>query len=214
MNMNNLMINENDRPVIIRLTIWYILVTFYLVIRFGFTRQLDALGSYGSYIFEVLCVSAAIALFGKNISSSIKIFKSVSYGMVIGLGAGFGIFKLADALSIAIPFNLKGTETILFLLVVAPILEEAIFRFLVWQPVQYISKRPIVALISTSLIFSYSHLHAIWFVPPEVHNFIIYQAAYTFLLGLACGFYVYRYSSLACAILIHFAFNLGFYLAS
>lgn len=212
--MTNSMINENDRPSKILLTVWYILVSFYLVIRFGFTTQLDALGNYSSYIFEVLCVSVAIGLFGKKIFTTFKVFKSVSYGMVISLGAGFGIFKLAGAFSIDIPFDLKGTETILFLLAVAPILEEAIFRFLVWQPIQYISQRPVIALVSTSLIFSYSHLHAIWFVPAEVHNFIIYQTVYTFLLGLACGFYVYRYSSLACAILIHFAFNLGFYLAS
>lgn len=211
--MANSITNENDGRFKIRLTIWYILVSFYLVIRFGFTTQLDALGNYGSYIFEVICVSVAIGLFGKKIFSTVKIFKSVSYGMIIGLGAGFGIFKLAGVLSIAIPFDLKGTETVLFLLVVAPILEEAIFRFLVWQPIQYISQRPIIALVSTSLIFSYSHLHAIWFVPPEVHKFIIYQTVYTFLLGLTCGYYVYRYSSLACAILIHFAFNLGFYLA-
>lgn len=206
--------SKNNDRLKLRFIGWYILVSLYLVIRFGFTKQLDSLGNYGSYIFEVLCVSVALALFGKNIFSSLKVSKSAFYGMVIALGAGFGIFKTASVLKIAIPFDLKGTETLLFLLVVAPILEESIFRFLVWQPIQYISQRPIVALVATSLIFSYSHLHAIWFVPPEIHNFIIYQTGYTLLLGLACGFYIYRHSSLASAILIHFAFNLGFYLAS
>lgn len=195
-------------------TRWYLLASFYLVIRFGFTRQLDEAGSYASYIFEVLCLSVAIAMYRKRIFSSFKISLSTVYGIIAGLGAGYGIFKIAGGLSIDIPFDLEGTETLLFLLVVAPILEESIFRFLVWQPLQYISQRPIVPLVSTSLIFSYSHLHAIWFVPEEIQSFIFYQTVYTFLLGLACGFYIYRYSSLASAILVHFAFNLGFYLAS
>lgn len=207
------MINEKDDRLKLRLIGWYFLAFLYLVIRFGFTRQLDSLGNYGSYFFEILCVSVAIVLFGKKFFSLLKITKSTFYGLIIALGAGFGTFKVAGSLNITVPFDLNGTETILFLLIVAPILEEMIFRFLLWQPIQRISQRPMFALIATSLIFSYSHLHAIWFVLPEVHNFIIYQAVYTLLLGLACGFYIYRYSSLTSAVLIHFAFNLGFYLA-
>ena len=193
---------------------WYTLVSLYLVIRFGFTQQLDALGTYSSYVFEVFCVSVALALFGKEIFTALTIRKQVSYGMVLGAAGGFGVYKFAASMGILIPFDLSGRETILFLLVVAPILEEAIFRFLVWQPIELLSRRRAITLVTTSAIFAYSHLHAIWFVPPEIHNFILYQTAYTFLLGLACGYYVYHHSSLACAMLIHFCFNLGFFLAS
>lgn len=206
--------SETDDRTKLQLIGWYILACLYLVVRFSFTRQLDALGNYGSYIFEVACVSIAFALFGKKNFFSLKDIKLARSGALISLGAGFGVFKAASILNLSLPFDFKGPETLLFLLVVAPILEEAIFRFLVWHPLQYISQRPLVTLIITSLIFSYSHLHAIWFVPPEIHKFILYQTLYTFLLGLACGYYIYRYSALGSAVLIHFAFNLGFYLAS
>lgn len=190
------------------------LALIYLVIRFGLTKQLDVLGAYSSYVFEIICVSIAVILLGRKTLATLSLEKSVAYGSIISVVAGFGIFKCAGALGIQIPFDLKGTETIFFLLVVAPILEEAIFRFMLWQPIQIITKRPMAALIFTSIAFSYSHLHAIWSVPPEIHNFIIYQTAYTLVLALACGFYVYRYSSLTSAMLIHFGFNFGFYLSS
>ena len=48
---------------------------------------------------------------------------------------GYIVFKVAGALRIPIPFNLSGIETVVFLLVIAPILEEAIFRFFAWKPI-------------------------------------------------------------------------------
>lgn len=190
-----------------------ILAAIYLVIRYGFTRELDALGAYASFIFEISCVVVAAVLVGR-ISDWKLVAKPAAYGIVIAWISGFAIFKLALAAGIPIPFDLRGTETILFLLVVAPLVEEGVFRFLLWQPIQTLTKHKGVALFATSLLFSYSHFHSIWFVPAEVHNFIIYQSVYTFLLGLACGYYVYRYASVTSAIVIHFGFNLGFYVAS
>lgn len=186
----------------------------YIVVRFCFTRQLDTIGPYGSYIFELACVAIAIAVSYRNFLTTLKVNKFSLFGVVAGLVAGFCIFKLALITGIPIPFDLSGTETIVLLLIVAPILEEALFRFFLWQPILFLTKRPPVVWILTSALFSYSHLHAIWFVPNEIHNFIIYQTAYTLLLGLACGYFVYRYSSLTGAILVHFSFNFGFYLAS
>lgn len=201
----------NDKA---RLYLLTFLALIYLTIRFVFTQHLDALGAYGSYIFEVICVVVASLLLGRRTLTSLNFTKTVTIGAIISVVLGFGTFKAAGILNIQIPFDLKGTETLLFLLVVAPILEEAIFRFFLWQPVQFLTCRPSLALIATSLLFSYSHFHAYWFVPSEIHSFIIYQTAYTFLLGLACGHYVYRYSSLTSAMLIHFGFNLGFYCGS
>jgi len=189
------------------------LAAFYLVVRYGFTRELDALGIYASLIFEVLCILVTVALVGRK-SDWRLVSNPTAYGIVIAWVSGFAIFKLAIVAGISIPFDLKGTETLLFLLVVAPVVEEGIFRFFLWQPIQILTRQKSVALFVTSLLFSYSHFHSIWFVPSEAHNFIIYQSVYTFLLGLACGYYVYRYASVTGAILIHFGFNLGFYAAS
>lgn len=190
------------------------LACVYLVIRFGFTTQLDALGTYASYIFETICLLFATLLLGKKTLTALKTPKATLYGFIVALIAGFSIFKVAVLFGIGIPFDLSGSETILFLLVIAPILEESIFRLFLWEPLQSLTGRPLFVLLVTSVLFSYSHLHAIWFVPVEMQNFVIYQTAYTLVLGIGCGYFMYRYYSLAGAILIHFGFNLGFFISS
>tara|TARA_B110001454_G_C12723340_1_gene436806 strand:+ start:21993 stop:22673 length:681 start_codon:yes stop_codon:yes gene_type:complete len=207
----NLTMNNTDS---IRSYAIMILALVYLVIRFAFTAQLDALGVYSSYIFEVICLVLAAAILGKRTLTNLSFTKSVLPWTPVSLVAGFAIYKAAGPLEILIPFVFNTPETLIFLLIVAPVLEEAIFRFFLWQSFQISTRGRIIALILTSLIFSYSHLHAIWFVAPEIHKFVLFQTAYTLALGFACGFFVYRYASLTSAILIHFAFNLGFYIAS
>jgi len=191
--------------------VWLLLVIFYLVTRFGFSSQLDSFGQYASYIFEVVLVLIAIIISGRELLTFIKIPRVAILILPGSLLCGFFIFKLSGISNIQIPFELNGTETLLFLLVVAPILEELIFRFFIWQPVEKIMSKA-GALIATSIVFSYSHLHAIWFVAKEIHPFILYQTAYTLILGASCGYFMYKYKSITGAILIHFAFNLGFYL--
>jgi membrane protease YdiL (CAAX protease family) len=68
-------------------------------------------------------------------------------------------------------------------------------------------------MIISSLIFSYSHLHAIWFVPPEYDKFILYQTAYTLPLAFACAYVLRRQRSLLSSVAVHAAFNFGFFLA-
>jgi membrane protease YdiL (CAAX protease family) len=108
--------------------------------------------------------------------------------------------------------DIKSKETAFFLLAVAPILEELVFRFTLFAAIKRATDET-KAWIITSLLFSYSHLHAIWFVPTEYSKFLIYQTAYTLPLGLVCGFMVRKRGSLIAAILVHAAFNLGFYFA-
>lgn len=190
------------------------LAFLYLVIRFGFTQHLDALGTHASYIFEMLCVLITLILLGSKAVTVLNLCKSVVLGSIISLASGFAIHKTATLLNITVPFDLKGNEILVPLLLIAPLLEEAVFRLFLWEPLQNLTKQPVLALLITSALFSYSHLHALWFVPSEIHSFIIYQTAYTFALGLACGYFMYRYYSLSSSILIHFAFNLGFYISA
>ncbi|MBK7961601.1 MAG: CPBP family intramembrane metalloprotease [Bdellovibrionales bacterium] len=199
---------------IIRMGAWIALAFLYLVIRFGLTVQLDSFGEYASYFFETALVLIAIVLTGKSFFEMFAVRRSVLFGAFGTSIAGFAIYKLATTVGILIPFDLQGKETILMLLLVAPILEEFIFRFFLWQPIDSLIKRPVFTWSITSLIFSYSHLHTIWFVPAEIHPFIILQTIYTLALGFACGYFVFRQKSILGAILLHFFFNLGFYLAS
>jgi membrane protease YdiL (CAAX protease family) len=193
---------------------WMFLAIFYLIVRFGFTRQLDQMGAYTSYIFEIMLTLVAVFFSRTELKTMFSIPKGALASIPLSFLAGFFIFEIAVIQEIRIPFNLGGTETVIFLLLVAPILEEFIFRFFLYEPVHRLAKSSVVPWIFTTVIFSYSHLHAIWFVPEAIHQFIIYQTIYTLGLGLACGFFVFRYRSLGCAIIVHFLFNLGFYVGS
>ena len=191
---------------------WSLLLLAYLIVRFFFTHWLDSLGTYSSYILEFTLIAIAFSFDVSQLFSQFKLNKKLCLLALLFAPFGFIVYKLAYVLQIAIPFDLKGTETLFFLLIIAPILEESIFRFFIWTPLEKMHRT--LAYFTTSILFSYSHFHAVWFVPEAVQGFIYYQTAYTFLLALACGYSVLRYSSLAGAMLIHFLFNLGFYLAS
>lgn len=138
--------------------------------------------------------------------------RALAFGGAISLVAGGAIYRFAEAKGIAIPFDLSSREAVVFLILVAPVLEEAIFRYFLWKPIELLTNRTI-ALLITTLLFSYSHFHAYWFYPSEIHPFIFYQSAYTLGVGLAAGYFVWRYNAIWGAILVHFAFNIGFYLA-
>ncbi len=193
---------------------WLVLAGLYLLVRFCFTSQLDSIGLYSSYVFEVVLVSIGIAIYGHSTGSLLKFPTAGYYGALAAFFSGFIIFKLAGFFGILVPFDFKVTESLVLLLIVAPVLEELLFRCFLWKPVQMLTERPRATLIVTSLIFSYSHFHAFWYVEKELYSFVIFQTIYTVFLGLGCGYFMYRYKSITGAIAIHFGFNLGFYLAS
>jgi membrane protease YdiL (CAAX protease family) len=186
------------------------LLLAYLIVRYFFIRELEAISLYSTYVLEVVLVGIMAFLYRATFGQQWRLPKAVLVIALPILTLGFLAFKFMGVLSISLPLDLSGAETLLFLLIIAPILEELIFRFFAWQPLSAFNKS--AAYIITSLLFSYSHFHSYWFVPAEFHNFIFYQTIYTFSLALACGYSLFKYNSLAGAILLHFMFNLGFYL--
>lgn len=184
----------------------------YLIVRFLCTQWLDSLGGYTTYYFEIFLVLVSCVLLRDKLKRMFNLSSSL-YPIVAGaLIAGYLAFKGTALLDVTVPFDLSNNELRFFLLVVAPVLEEFIFRFFCWQPFERINKR--MALAATSVLFSYSHFHSFWFVPSEYQGFVFYQTGYTLVLGLACGYSIWKYNSLFGAILIHFTFNLGFFLSS
>lgn len=186
------------------------LAVFYLVVRFFFARHLDAIGPYTSYAFELLLIGAACFLTRRQISVYFTVSQRVIVMSLLALPAGYLIYEAASPLGIFIPFQLDSTETVFFLLVVAPFIEEFIFRYVLWRPLETLV-HPVAAYVVTSLLFAFSHFHSFWFVGEDFRGFIYYQTAYTFVLALACGYSMLKRHSLLGAILIHFFFNLGFY---
>ncbi len=184
----------------------------YVIVRFGFTPKLDALGTYASYFFEAGCVLIAAVCARTSLFSQIRLAPRWWAFALLGILSGAGVYTAISALGLIMPFDLSGSETVILLLLVGPVLEELLFRFFLWEGIGRLFRSQKWAWALTTLLFSYSHFHSSWFLPPEIHGFIYYQSIYTIILGLACGFMVFRFSSLTSAIIIHLAFNLGFYL--
>jgi membrane protease YdiL (CAAX protease family) len=62
-------------------------------------------------------------------------------------------------------------------------------------------------------IFAFSHMVGLSVLPAEYVPFIGFQVFYTFLLGLICGQALLRFHSVFAPMVLHFIFNLVFYIA-
>jgi len=124
------------------------------------------------------------------------------------------LFSIAAAWfwSMPVPFRLV-TNLEWHLLLFAPVLEELIFR----QTFQrFLIKRlggKRVTSMLVAAIFAFSHLIALRVLPAEYIPFVGFQVFYTFVLGVICGQALLRSHSILSPILIHFLFNLCFYVA-
>jgi membrane protease YdiL (CAAX protease family) len=191
-----------------------LLFIFYLVVIYGFIKQLDSYGPYASYIFEALFIFFVCCLYRRDLK--VKFRLTVTYILQVGFSLilGFCIFKFAHVLGISIPFDLKDPETRTFLVVLGPILEEFLFRQALWSCAARILNSPGSTVILTSLLFSFAHFFSYFFVPSSIRPFIIYQTIYVLFLGLRWGVTKKRTGSITATIFLHIAFNSGFLLGS
>lgn len=115
-------------------------------------------------------------------------------------------------MDIETPFRLvSGLE--LHLLFFAPVLEELVFRqtfqrFLINQ----VGGKRVTSML-VAAIFAFSHLVGLTVLPAEYVPFIGFQVFYTFVLGVLCGQALLRFHSVIAPIVLHFLFNLTFYVA-
>lgn len=196
-----------------KLAAWVILGS-YIIVRLLGDSYWRLVSPYFAYGFEVVFVGACYLFY----RSQIQIGKIQNIHPVVDifipLGGGYLVYKLAGFAGIGIPFDLSGGETIFLLLILAPFLEEAIFRMALWEPLKALVKSPAVLLCSSALLFSAGHFVALWSVPEPYRVFVLYQSLYVILLGLGCGWRRYKTNSVLNAIGVHISFNLGFFLAS
>jgi membrane protease YdiL (CAAX protease family) len=116
-------------------------------------------------------------------------------------------------LNYPIPFSLRDPETVWFLLVAGPVLEELIFRGALWKLFEVVTGSALPAYLFTAVLFSYSEFHLIHQVKPEYADFVRYQASFCLGLGLFCGGMRMKYGWRA-ALITHAIFNFGFWLGS
>lgn len=190
----------------------------YLTVRFGMTQKLDQIGTYATYIFELGFVVAAGLIYQDRIRLKIDQAQEAIYSFVPALVAGTLIFLGLKPLGIVAPFEMRSFEPILFLVLIGPVLEELIFRFALWNPLLDLRRKRRggvkTALIGTSLLFGYAHLHAIWFVGADLRPFLAYQTIYVLGLAAFCGFRLMKTGSILSPMFVHIGFNLGFFLGS
>jgi membrane protease YdiL (CAAX protease family) len=136
--------------------------------------------------------------------------------------SGFVIAGVARLTSLPIPWDLTDPTLITLALVVAPILEELLFRGALWKSMLEIEDRipyfknraGVLPAIATSILFSLAHFEIYFHAPAEIHPFILYQTGYTLLMGLALAHILRQERSLFLLMSLHFAFNLGFVLGA
>ena len=182
-----------------------------LALDFIFWRTITP---YAAYAFEVAFVIWAWWVFKKRISFSPVSGTFTFLDLLLPLLTGFAAYRLGAFAQIPIPFDLTSWETRLLLLVIAPVLEELIFRGALWEALRTLVKTNSHVLTLTSVLFAVGHFLALWSVPMPLRSFVLYQTLYVLVLGLAAGWRRIVTDSVISPILIHFCFNLGFFLAA
>jgi hypothetical protein len=190
------------------------LLLLYFVVMFPLIHRLDQLGEYASYVFEAVFVLVTAFIFRNRIGFALPLRRRIAPDAILVGVAGFVVFKLAHPLSLTIPFDLHSSETILFLLIIGPVLEECVFRLAQWELWKELLSNETAALWLTTVAFSFAHLFAWWSVPEEFRSFVIYQAVYTLGLGFYCGLRRKESGSVSVPVLLHASFNAGFFIAS
>jgi membrane protease YdiL (CAAX protease family) len=165
-----------------------------------------------SYVFDIVFVIA--------LTIGFRLFQFKLFLHPRGLIArtiaiiGIALFSLfmVNLFGLKAPF--KYVENlVLQILILAPIIEELIFRHVFYGVFEKYFINSKYNLILNSALFSLSHLPAIWMIPEEFSSFIIAQLVYTFVLGWMCTKSRMKSRAVFEPIFLHFVFNFIFYLA-
>lgn len=193
------------------------IIIFYLTIRIGLNSFWDTLNPIYSYLFELSFVVSTYLVYTKRKKITLFAFemnKSNLLRLVPWPFVGYFVYRLAFKSTMLIPFEFNSILILFLLLVVAPILEEFIFRFALWEAVGDLIKNEELQVWISSLLFSLGHLVAMYMLSPDFRPFVLYQSMYVIILGFGVSQMRIKTGGVLGSILIHFLFNLGFYLGS
>ena len=160
------------------------LLIVFIIIKFVLFKEALLLGAYTSYYAELVYIFLSLFIFRKYINFKLIPDRFWAINAVSSLGVGFFIFQFAYLKGILIPFEFNHQETIVLLLIVAPVLEEFLFRFMLLEALSSKIQKQSVLIFISALIFSATNFKAYWLIGCIYHNFIFYQTAYTLVLGL------------------------------
>lgn len=195
-------------------------VLAFLIARHALAPWLDSLHPYAMYGFDLLYSALSIHFFSEGrfrlrFPAEKLQFAAIAMSLILGVMT----YEVASMRGIVIPFNLEDPYTIFALLIIAPVLEELLFRQALWFSLETASARWPRARewfpwIATSVLFAAAHFEATFSAPPEFHAFILYQTGYALAIALWWGRVYLQTGSVGLTILLHFGFNAGFFLGS
>lgn len=191
-------------------TIAVITLCIFVFLEYFSDQFLQPLGQYTQYIAEFVFSLGALFLVGNYFAKKDHNRKTSFLALAIALVTGLGVRLLASPLGLPIPFDLGSAETLLFLLLIGPILEELLYRGVLIEALSNIKNSPVAIMLVSALLFSLSHYRVINSVPAELKSFVHYQTIYTFALGLICA-WLRLQGGFIWAAGAHLLFNLGFY---
>ena len=132
--------------------------------------------------------------------------------LIVGILVATACVYLSKVLEFNVPFKYLdnlGVQLLFF----APIFEELVFRGAFYRVLKSARLPEVPILGISAILFSFSHIVAIWHLPPEFHGFVGFQVFYTLILGWLCTKSRIKSKGLVAPMIIHFSFNLVFYIA-
>lgn len=164
-----------------------------------------------SYFWDIL-FATTIGLLYKLPITKITFTKAIPRSIAILFLAVVSIIFIR---TVGAPAPFKYLERpILQLLILAPILEEFVFRYaLMGASLESINNEN-KAMLLGAFLFSLSHLPGVWHLPGEFHPFIYVQLTYTFFMGWVICKARVRTGGVVEPIFLHFLFNLCFYIST
>lgn len=191
---------------------FFVLVIAYFAFSWGLPwHKLPSTISF-SYIFDLLFALGVSFFFRLPWKFKLKLNKQLLVASAEVIALAVGCLAAIFYMDIETPFRLvNGLEW--HLLFFAPILEELVFRqtfqrFLINQ----VGGKRVTSML-VAAIFAFSHLVGLQVLPAEYVPFIGFQVFYTFVLGVLCGQALLRFHSVFAPMILHFLFNLSFYIA-
>lgn len=165
-----------------------------------------------SYVFDFVFALTVSFFYRLPWKFKWRINKQALMAIVEVSALAIGVIGAIYYLDIQTPFRLVQNLE-LHLLLFAPILEELVFRQTFQRTlVHNVGGKNVTSMLVAS-IFAFSHLVGLMVLPSEFVPFIGFQVFYTFVLGVICGQALLRFQSLLAPIVLHFIFNLSFYVA-
>ncbi len=167
-----------------------------------------------SYLWDLLfCVLLGVGyrlpLKGPQIKKQLKGLLPRGIGTLF-LAIGSILFvQMSNTLS---PFKYLE-RPVLQLLVLAPLVEEFVFRYAIMGASLVALDSRKKAVLLSAVLFSISHLPGLWHLPEPFKPFIYIQLVYTFFLGWIIAKARVRTGGVWEPVALHFLFNLCFYIA-